>query len=56
MKNELNATIKYDRANDGYCYTEEGFSLTQFPLNHEEIEALNFSTALLGIIKGSPLL
>jgi predicted DNA-binding transcriptional regulator YafY len=55
MKNELNAPIKYDRKQDGYCYTEEGFSLNQFPLNHEEIEALDFSTALLGLIKGSPL-
>ena len=30
MKNELNAPIKYDRSNDGYCYTQDGFSLNQF--------------------------
>ena len=53
MKSIYGAPIKFDRLHKGYCYTEEGFSIREFPLNHEEIEALDVSTALLGLLRGS---
>lgn len=55
MKKVYNAPIKYDRQKDGYCYTEPDFSIKEFPLTHEEIEALDFSTALLHQLKGTKL-
>lgn len=55
MKQNYNAPIKYNRYKGGYCYTEASFSLKEFPLTHDEIEALDFSTALLGQLKGSKL-
>ncbi len=55
MKQEYNAPIKYSRTNEGYYYTEDEFSIKEFPLTHEEIEILDFSTALLGQLKGSRL-
>lgn len=55
MKQEYGAPIKFDRNKKGYYYTESGFSLKEFPLTHDEIEALDFSTALLGQLKGSPI-
>jgi predicted DNA-binding transcriptional regulator YafY len=53
MKRMYSAPIKFDRAHNGYCYTEEGFSIKEFPLTHEEIEALDYSTALLHHLKGT---
>lgn len=55
MRNEFSAPIAYDKNHRGYYYTEEDFSLEKFPLTHEEIEALDFSTALLSQFKGSKL-
>jgi predicted DNA-binding transcriptional regulator YafY len=55
MKRVYNAPIRYDKTHGGYCYTEPGFSIKEFPLNHQEIEALDFSTALLGLLKGTKL-
>ena len=53
MRIESGAPIKYDRYHKGYHYTEPEFSLKEFPLTHEEIEALDFSTALLQQLKGT---
>ena len=36
------APIKYDRNSRGYYYTEDEFSIKEFPLTHDEIEALDF--------------
>src|SRR4030095_10551775 len=55
MKRIYNAPIKYNKAHCGYCYTEPDFSIKEFPLTHKEIEALDFSTALLGLLKGSKI-
>lgn len=55
MKSMYNAPIKFDREHGGYCYTEPEFSIKEFPLTHEEIEALDFSTALLHQVKGTRL-
>src|SRR5690349_14571336 len=56
MKKIYDAPIKYCRSNKGYHYTEPGFSIREFPLTHQEIEALDFSTALLNQLKGTKLL
>lgn len=53
MRIESGAPIKFDRYHKGYHYTEQGFSLKEFPLTHAEIEALDFSTALLQQVKGT---
>ena len=53
MKSIYNAPIRYDRNHNGYCYTQDGFSIKEFPLTHEEIEALDMSTALLHQLKGT---
>ena len=53
MRDEYGAPIKYDRYHKGYCYTEPGFSIKEFPLTHDEIEALDFSTALFQQLKNT---
>ncbi|HUR12823.1 MAG TPA: WYL domain-containing protein [Flavitalea sp.] len=55
MKELFNAPIQYNRAQNGYHYTEEGFSIKEFPLTEEEIEALDFSTAVLQVLKQTPI-
>lgn len=56
MKRIYNAPIRYCRSNKGYFYSEPDFSIKEFPLTHQEIEALDFSTALLNQLKGTILL
>ena len=41
MKRIFSAPIKFDRIRNRYCYTEPDFSIKEFPLTHEEIEALD---------------
>jgi predicted DNA-binding transcriptional regulator YafY len=55
MKSMYNAPIHYDRYRKGYCYTDADFSIKKFPLLPEEIEALDFSTALLNQLKGTAM-
>ncbi len=55
MKKVYNAPIKYDKYNEGYCYTQQGFTIKEFPLTTEEISALDFSTALLHQLSGSKI-
>lgn len=55
MKSTYGAPIKYNRYHKGYCYTEPGFSIKEFPLTHDEIEALDFSTALFQQLKGTKM-
>jgi len=55
MKRVYGAPIKYDRSHSGYYYTEPGFSIKEFPLTHDEIEALDFSTALFQLLKGTKM-
>ncbi len=55
MKKIYGAPIKYDRNRSGYYYTEPDFSIKEFPLTHDEIEALDFSTALFHQLKGTRL-
>jgi predicted DNA-binding transcriptional regulator YafY len=56
MKEMYGAPIAFDRLKKGYYYTQDGFSIKEFPLTNEEIEALDFSTALLGLLKGTGML
>jgi predicted DNA-binding transcriptional regulator YafY len=56
MKEMYSAPIAFDRNNKGYYYTQDDFSIKEFPLTNEEIEALDFSTALLGLLKGTGML
>ena len=53
MKELFNAPIKFDRTYNGYCYTQKDFSIREFPLTHDEINALDYSTALLHQLKGT---
>jgi len=53
MKDIYGAPIVYDKQRGGYYYTEKKFSISEFPLTVEEIEALDFSTALLQQIRGT---
>ncbi|MBX2940199.1 MAG: WYL domain-containing protein [Ferruginibacter sp.] len=53
MRTLYGAPIKYDRNHNGYFYEEEGFSIMEFPLTGDEIEALDYSTALLETLKGT---
>jgi predicted DNA-binding transcriptional regulator YafY len=55
MKRIYGAPIKFNRFHNGYCYTEEAFSIKEFPLTHEEVAALDYSTALLHQLKGTRL-
>ena len=55
MRNIYSAPIEYIRKQKGYCYTEPDFSISTFPLSHDEIEALDFSTALLQQLKHTRL-
>ncbi len=55
MKGIYSAPIKYDKQRKGYCYTEEKFSIKDFPLTEDEMSALDYSTALLQNLKGSKL-
>lgn len=47
MKAIYQAPIQFNRQWGGYEYTQDQFSISSFPLTEEEIEALDFSTALL---------
>lgn len=47
MREEMDAPIKYSKRNNGYYYTEEGFSINEIPLSDEEIESLKFATKTL---------
>ena len=55
MKNTYKAPISFNRQNKGYYYTEEDFSIREFPLTHDEIDALDYSTALLHQMKGTKM-
>ena len=55
MREIYSAPIKYCRADKCYRYTQPEFSINTFPLTYEEIEALDFSTALLQQLKNTPM-
>lgn len=55
MKMIYSAPIKYSSFHKGYFYDQEGYSITKLPLTREEIDALDFSTTMLSLMKGSKL-
>ena len=55
MKELFNAPLSYDRYRKGYCYDDPNFSIKEFPLTEEEITALDFSTAVLQVLKSTPI-
>lgn len=56
MRRIYQAPIAFSNIHKGYYYTEPDFSIKQFPLTENEIQALDFSTALLSTIKNTALL
>src|SRR5690606_14330970 len=55
MRSLYDAPIKYSPTHNGYFYEIEGFSIIDQPLTPDEVEALDYSTALLDALKGTPL-
>lgn len=55
MKMIYDAPIVYDRYHKGYAYTQKDFSIKEFPLTHDEVAALDISTALLQQVKKTRL-
>ena len=47
LKNEYDAPIKYNRERKGYYYEDNDFSLENFPLTQEEIDAIKFAANTL---------
>ena len=56
MRRIYQAPIVFSNFHKGYHYTEPRFSIKQFPLTEDEVQALDFSTALLSTIKNTTLL
>jgi len=50
------APITYHYERKGYYYKEEGYSIAQFSLNDEDLEALRFAAAILQQFREMPLL
>lgn len=55
LKKIYGAPIKFDRTRNRYCYTDPDFSIKEFPLTHDEIKALDFSTVLLQQLKDTKM-
>lgn len=55
MRDTYDAPIKYSHQHGGYYYDADHFSILDFPLTPDEVEALDYSTALLNSLKGSHL-
>jgi predicted DNA-binding transcriptional regulator YafY len=56
MKNEselgYEAPIAFDRQQGGYYYTKEGYSIAQFSLGDDDLQAIRFAAATLQQFKG----
>ncbi len=55
MKDIYGAPIRFNKERGGYEYAQEGFSIREFPLTHEEIEAIDLAPAMLQQLKGTSL-
>jgi predicted DNA-binding transcriptional regulator YafY len=60
MKNEgelgYYAPIKYSRQHGGYFYEEEGYSISEFSLAEEDLQAIRFAAATLEQFRHMPIL
>jgi len=50
------APIEYNKAKNGYYYTDKTFSIENFSLKEEDIDAIEFATAMLQQYKNLPIL
>jgi len=50
------APIEYNKAKRGYYYTDKSFSIENFALKEEDIDAIEFATAMLQQYKNLPIL
>jgi len=48
-----NAPIKYSKSQGGYYYDDPDYSIDNLSLNHEELDALNFASTLLGQMRNT---
>jgi predicted DNA-binding transcriptional regulator YafY len=55
MRDMYGAPIIFHKQHQGYCYAQEGFSIKEFPLTYDEIEALDLAPAMLQQLKGTKL-
>lgn len=55
MREIFGAPIAFHHGRKGYYYNDPNFSIKEFPLNEEEIRALDFSTAVLEMLRSSPI-
>lgn len=55
MKELYGAPIRFNRERGGYEYEQEGFSIREFPLTYEEIEAMDLAPAMLQQLRGTGL-
>jgi predicted DNA-binding transcriptional regulator YafY len=55
MRDMYGAPIIFQKQKNGYCYSQEGFSIKEFPLTYDEIEALDLAPAMLQQLKGTKL-
>ncbi|MFN0031643.1 MAG: helix-turn-helix transcriptional regulator [Flavobacteriales bacterium] len=60
MKNEgelgYYAPILYDRAEKGYCYEDENYSISELSLNDDDLQAIRFAAATLDQFRDMPIL
>lgn len=59
MKNEgelgYYAPIKFDRAEKGYCYEDENYSISDLSLGDEDLQAIRFAAATLDQFRDMPI-
>ncbi len=55
MKGLYNAPLAYNRLRNGYHYTQQDYSIKGHALTNEEVEALDFSTAIFQQLKGTKM-
>ena len=46
------APIRFSRAQNGYYYSDPGYTIKKVPLNEEEIDSLEFAAGMLERYKG----
>ena len=60
MKNENElgyfAPIVFNREHGGYCYSEEGYSISQFNVGDDELSSIRFAAAILDQFRDVPVL
>ena len=55
LREEYEAPIAFSKKYKGYYYTDIGFSLDEFPLNEEEVDAIKFAANTLFQFRNTPI-